>query len=129
LEQEGGLRQGVDDVAGELELLARSGQVAHRRGHELRLLLHAGRGGDLLRGQRTGLPGARGAGGLLPRDGEGLRAMVLVLDDVEDLGGVGRGAAARAGAAGAGAALALLRRGLVLLLDALTESYVALVAY
>src|SRR5699024_8137125 len=129
LQQERGLRQGVDDIAGQLELLPRPREVAHGRLDQLRLLLLR----RLLGGDRCGPPLALGGGGhrggRLRRAGVGARgrrrAVVLVLDDVEDLLGVHRGAAPGRGAA----ALPLgARRGGRLLVDALLEGLVPDVA-
>src|SRR5699024_10186649 len=127
LQQERGLREGVDDVTGQLELLPCPREVAHGRLDQLRLLLRR-----LLRGDRRGLPRAlggrghrggrlRGAGGARER----LRAVVLVLDDVEDLLGGRRGAAPGCGAA---ARPRGARRGGRLLLHPLLEGLVPHVA-
>src|SRR5699024_1521224 len=102
----------------------------HRRRHQIGLLL-LGRllghrlGGDGRCGRRTtsarrqrggGLRGGSGALG-----GEALGALVLVLDHVEDLAGLGRGRAT-------GAAALPLRAGAALLGDALLEGFVPGVA-
>src|SRR5699024_10785987 len=128
LQQERGLRQGVDDIAGQLELLPRPREVAHGRLDQLGLLLRRLLGGDWC-GPPRALGGGGHRGGRLRGTGVGarerLRAVVLVLDDVEDLLGVHRGAAPGRGAA----ALPLgARRGGRLLVHALLEGLVPDVA-